>query len=334
MSPVRRRRKTYRIALFNHKGGVGKTTLTVNIADALAVEGYRVLLVDSDPQCNLTSYLVEDSVVDGLLNESDLKSGKTVWSAVKERVAGTGPIRKIEPIELQVDGMFLAPGDIKLSDLELLLNDYWVDAIQRRVRGFEGLSLLSDVATTMAHDIDADFIFYDCGPNVGPLNRSILLDCDYFVVPVACDLFSLRALGTLGATLKDWLATWGTISALAPDGVRLLPGQPHLLGFIPQRFRAYGHHVSVYKALMGRLERGIYNDVITPLRAIDKRLASASLSGLKLGEVSEFGELVTLSQLQGCPIRSVTGGDAKLKSAAQREFKNIAKHIASRLGLS
>ena len=52
-----------KIALFNHKGGVGKTTLTVNIANAMAEAGKRVLLVDADPQCNLTSFYLEESTL-------------------------------------------------------------------------------------------------------------------------------------------------------------------------------------------------------------------------------------------------------------------------------
>jgi cellulose biosynthesis protein BcsQ len=52
-----------KIALFNHKGGVGKTTLTVNISNAMAEAGKRVLLVDADPQCNLTSFYLEESTL-------------------------------------------------------------------------------------------------------------------------------------------------------------------------------------------------------------------------------------------------------------------------------
>ena len=77
------RRKAVRLTLFNHKGGVGKTTLTVNLAFALANMGKKVLLVDSDPQCNLTSYLVQADVVDKWLDESEGKSGKTIWSSLR-----------------------------------------------------------------------------------------------------------------------------------------------------------------------------------------------------------------------------------------------------------
>src|ERR1019366_9979467 len=94
-----KRHPSPRLAIFSHKGGVGKTTLTVNIAAALAAMGKRILLVDSDPQGNLTSYLVEESVVDDLLDNADTDKGQTIWSAVKRIVEATGEIKQIAALE-------------------------------------------------------------------------------------------------------------------------------------------------------------------------------------------------------------------------------------------
>ena len=90
-----------RLTIYNHKGGVGKTTLTVNIAIALAELGKSVLLVDSDPQCNLTSYFLSDEVVDSLLNKSGSSDGQTIWSALKPKFEGTGEVRVVEPLKLR-----------------------------------------------------------------------------------------------------------------------------------------------------------------------------------------------------------------------------------------
>lgn len=123
---VETRAPAHRLAIFNHKGGVGKTTLTVNTAFALVEQGKRVLLVDSDPQCNLTSYLIEDSVVDKMLDESDTAAGKTVWSAIKPIAETTGDLIDIEPIEHEND-LYILPGDIQLAQFETLLGDMWGD---------------------------------------------------------------------------------------------------------------------------------------------------------------------------------------------------------------
>jgi cellulose biosynthesis protein BcsQ len=78
-----------KIALFNHKGGVGKTTLTINIADALADAGKSVLLVDADPQCNLTSFYIDEPQLEELLGSSDDDaSDATIWSAIKPVALG------------------------------------------------------------------------------------------------------------------------------------------------------------------------------------------------------------------------------------------------------
>ena len=98
------------LTLFNHKGGVGKTTITINLSDALVDLGFRVLMIDADPQCNLTSFFLEEDYLDRLLGESDdidtsdeMSSDGTIdgtiWSAIKPVVAGKGSIRVLHRFE-------------------------------------------------------------------------------------------------------------------------------------------------------------------------------------------------------------------------------------------
>jgi cellulose biosynthesis protein BcsQ len=329
----RRRHPAKRLAIFNHKGGVGKTTLTLNVAAALAYMGKKVLLVDSDPQCNLTSYLLEDSIVDNLLDHSDDPQGETLWSAVKPIVEASGDVRSIAAKELSIGNLYLLPGDIRLSDFESELNQLWADCLQRKVKGFRGTAALSAAVNDVAEDLGIDFVFYDSGPNIGPLNRSILLDCDYLIIPAACDVFSVRALKTLGHTLATWIQDWQTILALAPDQVYRLPGRPKVMGFVPQRFRVYrGSAAAIQSKYLYQIERHVKSDVIAVLRRIDSALVEPPSVPLLIGEVKDYSTLVTHSQEQGVPVRDVEAGSPEQRLEAKKTFREIAKKIIQRAG--
>jgi cellulose biosynthesis protein BcsQ len=323
------RHTSRRIAIYNHKGGVGKTTLTINIAAALAALDKRVLLVDSDPQCNLTSYLVEESVVDDWLDNSDSDDGKTLWSGVKPIVEGVSlsvkPIRAVEPI----DNLFLLPGDIRLSEFEVSLSDMWRECLQRRVRGFRGVSALSLLVNRAAERYDIDYIFYDSGPNIGALNRVILLDCDYFIIPAACDTFSARAIKTLGQTLRNWIEEWETIATLAPDDLYLLPGKPKFLGYIPQRFRIYrGQPSQGQSEYLPRIDKNINNEVVAVLKKIDPLLIPGTMRDYKLGQIKDFATLAVTAQTDGIPMWDV--GNQDQRDTAREAFESIAQKIIDR----
>jgi cellulose biosynthesis protein BcsQ len=323
---ISKRHKAKRIAIYNHKGGVGKTTLTVNIAFALSELGRRVLLVDSDPQCNLTSYLIDAHAVDEMLDASETAAGKTLWSAVKPVAEGMGEARLISPIER--NGLLLLPGDILLSKFEQDLYQFWSEAFLRRVRGYRGTAALSALVNEIADDENVDFIFYDSGPNIGPLNRCILLDCDYFIVPAACDSFSIRAFKTLGQTLAEWIKDWSTAVSLAPDNVYLLPGKPKMLGYIPQRFRVYGGTVSSnYAHFLPRIDRRISADVGAVLRSVNKNLAPLEFQS-RLGLVKDLGRLASAGQEKGWPAWAVGNADENFETRAS--FYSIAKKIIER----
>lgn len=319
------------LTLFNHKGGVGKTTLTVNLAYSLAAKGFKVLLVDADPQCNLTSYLVESEVVDKLLDESEGSAGKTIWSALRQLVNAGGDPKPITPYE-RAEGVFLVPGDIRLSEYELALHQSWIDCFQRKIRGFAETSAMANVVSSVAEDVRADFVLYDVGPNIGPLNRVVLLSSDYFVVPAACDHFSTRALKTLGHTISSWIRDWDVISMLAPNDVPLLSGNPQYLGYVLQRFRMYGGDLtSGDKHYARELEKKSFSDIVAVLRAINPDLAPGSATQFNLGQIKDFSSLVGSAQSQGVPIFNVKDGTPYLKDEAKKAFGALAEKIVSRV---
>ncbi|VVE69787.1 chromosome partitioning protein ParA [Pandoraea pnomenusa] len=325
------RHSAIRLALYNHKGGVGKTSLTVNLAAALGATGKRVLIVDSDPQCNITSFLVEPDVVDSWLDGSDVDTGKTLWTGLKPVMESTGPARKVSPIE-RMRNVFLLPGDIKISDFEIDLHQFWSECYQRKNRGFLGTTALSTITNIAATEIDADYVFYDVGPNIGPLNRAVLLDCDFFAVPAACDLFSIRALKTLGHTLANWITDCRVLEQLAPDGVPLLPGHPSFLGYILQRFRVYGGQItSGFSPYISHLEKAAMTDIVKVLKRLSPSLASGSSSEFKLGQIKDFGAIAALSQSQGKPFKDVDGAPADRRNDAARSFATLAQTIEDRI---
>ena len=318
-----------RVTIYNHKGGVGKTTLTVNIATALAEQGKSVLLVDTDPQCNLTSYLLADDVVDDLLDHSESADGATIWTALKPIFDHVGVGKLIEPTTVR--HLTLVPGDIKLSEFEEFLGEAWTDSFKRRLGGLQALSSIRTLVDNLSTERQFDYVFFDTGPNIGPLNRVLLLDSDYFIVPVACDLFSVRALGTLGTTLSRWITDCETIRSIAPDQAPMLPGRPAFLGYIPQRFKVYGQVMaSQPRRYFRQIRRRIFSDISSVLRQIDQTLAPPSKIDPQIGAVRDFASLVQAAQREGVAIWECSGYTRPHEQDnAQEAFAAIADHIVT-----
>lgn len=294
---------------------------------------WRPALVDSDPQGNLTSYLVAEDVVDDLLDNSDGQKGNTLWSALKPIVEGSGELREITPIPLANEIELLA-GDIRLAEFEAELNTLWGECFQRKIRGFRGTAALSALVNAISSSRKSSIVLYDTGPNIGALNRAILLDCDYFVVPAACDLFSLRAIKTLGHTLVEWVNSLKMLDGIAPDRLYFLPGEPKLLGYVAQRFRVYASEVARnYAQFLPRIEKSVKEDLIVVLERVDAALTAEVMSPLRLGQIQDFGSLANGAQREGRAIWSTESGTQGQRDIAQADFHELAKVIATGMHL-
>lgn len=329
-----------KLALFNHKGGVGKTTLTINIADALGDLGKRVLIVDADPQCNVTAFYLDEKELDEVLGESAEEDGEghTLWSAVKPVVRGKGGIAPIETFEI-TDQIFLAPGDVLLSEYEEELPGAWTECFARKERGYDVTCALSDTVDSLASDVDADIVLYDMGPNVGALNRVALLDCDYFSTPVAADLFSLRALTTVGRSIAKWVKDWQTVRGLANGkyAQRLLNGRPAFLGYIASAFKVSSgrRKANPHSLWEGKIAPRVSKRVVDELIAVDRKLVTGFPN--KLGDVKHFHSLAASAQEFGVPIGKLRGrvnsGHYPQVDEAVAEFRMLAREIIKRTGI-
>jgi hypothetical protein len=158
------------------------------------------------------------------------------------------------------------------------------------------------------------------------------LDSDYFIVPAACDLFSVRALKTLGNTLANWITSWEMVYDLSPDDLYVLPGRPKFLGYIPQRFRVYrGQVVAGQTGYLVEIEKHIYSDVVAVLRAIEPDLAFGTMSQLKLGQVKDFSSLAATSQTDGVALKDAYTTNRNQSDEANVAFNQIANKIIERI---
>src|SRR5256885_6620733 len=155
------------IAIANQKGGVGKTTTTVNLGAALAERAQRILLIDLDPQGNATSSLgMQDfegeSLYDPLLGETVIAD-------------------KILPTRL--DHLFLVPADLDLAGAEVEI-----------ARMPDHLLRLARTLQPLRNDNTFDFVFLDCPPSLGILMTNALAAADEILTPIQCEYFALEGL--------------------------------------------------------------------------------------------------------------------------------------------
>jgi chromosome partitioning protein len=166
------------VAVANQKGGVGKTTTVINLATSLAIAGRRVLLIDVDPQGNLTS---------GVGQKGKAAAGGTVYDGLT--ADETTPDAREFIIPTGIDRLMLMPADRSLTGAEIEL----VGLVHREERLRALITPLRD---------QFDYMFIDCPPSLGLLTLNALVAADAVLIPLHCEYYALEGLADLIDTLR------------------------------------------------------------------------------------------------------------------------------------
>lgn len=221
------------VAFFNNKGGVGKTSLAYHLAWMFAEQGKRVVAADLDPQSNLSAAFLDEDRLEGLWPQGP--HPRTVFGSIEPLLRGVGDIAPacVEPVD---DNIGLVVGDLALSSFEDELSAQWPGCLDGKERSFRVISAFWRILDEVSRAQDADIVLVDVGPNLGAINRAILVASDHVVIPLAPDLFSLQGLRNLGPTLRRWRDGWGERLAKSPAPDLALPsGAMEPLGYVVQQ---------------------------------------------------------------------------------------------------
>lgn len=323
------------VTLYNHKGGVSKTTTTFNLAHYLALAGHRVLAIDADPQCNLTELMLAPALAE--LDELERTSGNeqklegtSLLDILTPRL--TGEIAKIDLNTVKTikisENLELLRGDVALSSIEDALAEAHIQRFSNKTHEKRTYVALGDLLTRYGEQNSIDYILIDVGPSSGALTRACFLVCDGFFVPTSPDRFNVQAITTLSSIIERWIEEHQQIyQSFKELDLPIKQGLPVFLGVILQNFKIFGGQPRPsYRMWMDRIPVRVDNALLPMLRKFST--AEHDLTGGLTGDavvaakIRDFQSLAPLMQEHGKPIFSITQDDTRVMDEERRPWSD------------
>ena len=322
------------ITLFNHKGGVSKTTTTFNLAWKISQNNKRVLVVDADPQCNLTWMFFGDAFDE--FYEDETTSQMNIKDAVSVAFKGKPkPIEAIQcPCHPRNENLFIIPGHMDLSAYESALSLAWnsnnaIVTLQNLPGAFYELMHLC------SEKYKIDYIFVDLNPGLSAINQTFFVSSDAFIIPINPDPFALMALKTLKAVLPKWKKMSNEARLLFDETSYPLPEKEMMFaGEIIQRFSLRKQKASrPFQEKINEIKQYIQGEFVQELQKsnmlcsvdeLEKRILDETWC---LGEVPDFGALIQKANEARVPVFALQDEDMNESGVVREGIEDRKKNF-------
>ena len=339
-----------KIAIFNHKGGVSKTTTAFNIGWMLSKLDKRVLLVDADSQCNLTMMFLGNTAFDKFMSENNTNN---IMDALAPAFKGKPrPVVAIDCIENKRNkNLYLLPGSLDLTSYEVAL------AMSFNFSDTLGVTAnlpgaFSYLINKCCEKYDLDYAIIDMNPSLSAINQDLVLSSDYFFIPSSPDIFSLKAIQSLSRVLPKW-ETWARQAreVFKDADYPFTAKTPKFIGYTINDFNLgdKAQPAKSFKAIMDRISSEVTDNLVPALKnmqmllpeetynktgALNKGLENQSGSWdlFCLGQISNFNKLIAESNRKSIPVFELSflygyAGQIRTLKWFKRLFKGIAEKI-------
>ena len=330
------------ICLFNHKGGVSKTTTTFNLGWSLAEQGKKVLMVDLDSQCNLTGLVLEYNNIsdESMASFYSSRENLTMKPIIESLIMGSSPDDflkvdqgKLLPTSNQT--LYLLAGHLDISDL-----DSQISVSLKIATGIPATKNvpgnLPRVLQNIAKREGVEYVIYDLSPNVGGLNEVILMSSDYFIVPTSPDYFCFQAINSLEKNIRKWhkeIAKFKEDNKFENDFP--IYNNPKFLGVIQQKYRPrHDRPAKSFQKWIDRIRESVNIKLVPSLKEIGCAIERDRIEGIlnntdlqpyDLAHVPDFNSLIAISQQLAKPVFALTDDEIKTTGNVFGHAQNTMK---------
>ncbi|MFZ2969085.1 MAG: AAA family ATPase [Sulfuricurvum sp.] len=317
-----------KIAFFNHKGGVSKTTTVFNVGWMLASKGKKVIMVDADSQCNLTGMVMGFKGLEELdENKDNIKVA--LAPAFESRPKLIEPVNCFE-IENR-ENLYLLPGNIKFAEYDITLG--MAQTISDSIVTLKNLpGSINYLLDKTAEKYDADYILIDMSPSLSSINQNLFMISDYFIVPTAPNYFSVMALDSLSNILPKWYNQSLKLqdNELLKEAEYKFPTKtPKFLGNVIQQFNVRNNNPTLgFKKWFDKINEYTNNKFVPSLAKYSMTLSpSCYEENYILAKISNFNSLITYAQEHNKPVFTLTKDDVKLFGASLGNSKEAIENF-------